>query len=180
MPPRVSLPSLRFSCRSYATRLPERPPHRAPDPLRNNPHASYTELPEKVTFIHRPPPTSPSPLSYTTSPASPLLHSSASPATQDLPPTFQKQHGEKPRVSDEDVARIRQLRREDPATWTRGRLAKEFNCTPWFVGKITSLKGPDARKAKAEMEEEHAAHRAKWGERRSLYADIRKKRRESW
>ena len=58
--------------------------------------------------------------------------------------------------------------------------AKEFNCTPWFVGKITSLKGPDARKAKAEMEEEHAAHRAKWGERRSLYADIRKKRREFW
>ena len=97
-----------------------------------------------------------------------------------MPPTFRKQHEEKPRVSDEDIARIRQLRREDPATWTRGRLAREFNCTPWFVGKITSLKGPDRRKAQEAMEEEHAASRAKWGERKSLTMDIRKKRKEFW
>ena len=180
MPPRLSLPSLRFSARSYATRLPERPPCRTPDPLRDNPHATYTQIEENVTLIHRPPPTAPSPLSYTTAPASPLLKPSASSVVGELPPTFRKQHEEKPRVSDEDIARIRQLRREDPTTWTRGRLAREFNCTPWFVGKITSLKGPDRRKAQEAMEEEHAASRAKWGERKSLTMDIRKKREEFW
>ena len=91
-----------------------------------------------------------------------------------------KEKGEKPRVSDEDMEKIRRLRREDPATWTRGRLAKEFNCTPWFVGKITSLKGPDRRKALEERDQEHEAARGKWGERRKLNMDIRKKRKEFW
>ena len=118
-------------------------------------------------------------------PASPLLHptsgpSSTSPAAAELPPTFRKQHGEKPRLSDEDVARVRQLRREDTKTWTRGRLAKEFNCTPWFVGKIIALKGPDRRRALEERERAHEAARAKWGERKSLQMDIRKKRKEFW
>ncbi|RPD77454.1 hypothetical protein L226DRAFT_544090 [Lentinus tigrinus ALCF2SS1-7] len=180
MKPRLSLSSpLRFT-RSYATRLPERPPSRNPDPLLNNPHAVYKDLPENVTFIHRPPPTAPSPLSYTTLPASPLLQSSATPVDGPLPPSLWKDKGEKPRVSDEDIARIRQLRREDPQTWTRGRLAAEFNCTQWFVGKITSLKSADRKKVVAEVEKAHAANRDKWGERRKLNADIRKKRKEFW
>ncbi len=181
MKPRLSLfPSpLRFT-RSYATRLPERPPARAPDPLRNNPHAVYKDLPENVTFIHRPPPTAPSPLSYTTSPASPLLQPSAAPVDGPLPPTLRKDKGEKPPVSEEDIARIRQLRREDPETWTRGRLAAEFNCTQWFVGKITSLKRADRKKVVAKVEEAHAANRDKWGERKKLQADIRRKRKEFW
>ena len=91
-----------------------------------------------------------------------------------------KEKGERPRVSDEDIARIRQLRREDPATWTRGRLAAEFNCTQWFVGKITSLKRAERKKVVAEVEQAHAANREKWGERKKLSADIRKKRKEFW
>ncbi|KAI0755263.1 mitochondrial ribosomal protein subunit L20-domain-containing protein [Daedaleopsis nitida] len=187
MKPRLPLP-LRFS-RSYATRLPERPPYRAPDPLRDNPHAVYESLPENATFIHRPPPTAPSPLSYTTAPASPLLQSSPTPTPTptptsveagSLPPQVWKDKGAKPRVSDEDLAQIRRLRREDPATWTRTRLAQEFNCTPWFVGRVTSLKGPERRKAQEEMAREHEAARAKWGERRALNEDIRKRRKEFW
>ncbi|KAI0669212.1 mitochondrial ribosomal protein subunit L20-domain-containing protein, partial [Trametes maxima] len=167
--------------RSYATRLPERPPYRAPDPLVNNPHATYQELPESLTFIHRPPPTAPSPLSYTTAPASPLLKDAASPlAGAALPPTVGKERGEKPRLSDEDIAKMRDLRRADPVRWTRGRLAKEFNCTPWFVGKMVALKGPERRSALEEREAAHAAARAKWGERKTLQADIRKKRKEFW
>ena len=180
MKPRLPLPSPLRLTRSYATRLPERPPVRTVDPLLNNPHAVYKDLPEDVTFIHRPPPTAPSPLSYTTSPASPLLQASAAPADGPLPPSLWKEKGERPRVSDEDIARIRQLRREDPATWTRGRLAAEFNCTQWFVGKITSLKRAERKKVVAEVEQAHAANREKWGERKKLHADIRKKRKEFW
>lgn len=166
--------------RSYATRLPQNPPYRPPDPLINNPRAVYQELPEKLTFIHRPPPTAPSPLSYTTSPSSPLLRGGPVSSAGALPPRLGKDRGEKPRLSDEDIAKIRTLRREDPITWTRRRLAKEFDCTPWFVGKLVSLTGSDRRRALEQREKEHGADRAKWGERKSLQADIRKKRKEFW
>lgn len=91
-----------------------------------------------------------------------------------------KDKGKKPRVSDEDLEKIRRLRRENPTEWTRGRLAKEFNCTPWFVGMVTSLKGPDRRQALEARDHEHEEFREKWGERRRLNADIRKKRKEFW
>ncbi|KAH9890009.1 mitochondrial ribosomal protein subunit L20-domain-containing protein [Cubamyces lactineus] len=181
MKPRLPL-SLRLPsfARSYATRLPERPPYRAPDPLRNNPNATYQELEESVTFIHRPPPTAPSPLSYTTNPASPLLKDGPTPVTGALPPQVGKAREAHARLSDDAIAKMRDLRRADPATWTRGRLAKEFGCSPWFVGKIISLKGPDRRRALEEREKAHEAARAKWGERKSLQMDIRRKRKEFW
>ena len=182
MKPRLPLP-LRIPSRSYATRLPERPPFRARDPLADK-KASQPWQPladaENTTFIHRPPPSAPSPLSYTTAPASPLLRPAPAPVSGELPPTVRQEQPERERVSDADLARIRQLRREDPKTWTRGRLAREFGCSPWFVGQVTSLKGPERRAALAERDREHAANREKWGERRSLNDDIRKKRKEFW
>ncbi|KAI0357425.1 hypothetical protein OH77DRAFT_1502990 [Trametes cingulata] len=182
MKPRLplSLKLLPFS-RSYATRLPERPPYRAPDPLVNNPHATYQELPDaNATFIHRPPPTAPSPLSYTTAPASPLLKDGPTPVAGPLPPSLRRDKGARPRLSDEDIAKMRELRRADPQTWTRGALARQFNCTPWFVAKMIALKGPERKAALEKREKEHEAARAKWGERKSLQADIRKKRKEFW
>ena len=195
MRPRLPLP-VRISSRSYATRLPQRPPARTRDPLTDRKTAQeqpWHALPDaNATFIHRPPPSAPTPLSYTTAPASPLLKpptptltssSSASSAstTPELPPTLRAdKHADQARLSDDAVARIRELRRADPQTWTRGRLAREFGCAPWFVGRITSLKAADRRVATAARDEEHAAHRAKWGERRTMNAEIRKKRREFW
>ncbi|KAI0632438.1 mitochondrial ribosomal protein subunit L20-domain-containing protein [Trametes polyzona] len=181
MKPRLPF-SLRLPLtRSYATRLPERPPYRAPDPLVNNPHAVYQELSDaNATFIHRPPPTAPSPLSYTTSPASPLLKDGPTPVTGELPPVVGRTVPQQARVSDEDIAKIRQLRREDPEKWTRTRLAKEFNCTPWFVSKVSSLTAAQRRQALQKREAEHAAAREKWGERKSLQQEVRKKRKEFW
>ncbi|OBZ68684.1 hypothetical protein A0H81_11173 [Grifola frondosa] len=178
MKPRLPL-RLTFA-RSYATRLPEKPPYRAPDPLQNNPHAVYQELPEKLTFIHRPPPTAPTPFSYTTSPASPLLRGSPAPAAAALPPTLRTDKPEKPRVSDEDLALIRKLRVEDPFMWTRGALAKRFNCTPWFIGQVTSMKRADRKKALALRAQEHEHFRERWGEKRSMIVEIRRKRKEFW
>ncbi|KAH9948837.1 mitochondrial ribosomal protein subunit L20-domain-containing protein [Amylocystis lapponica] len=165
--------------RSYATRLPERPPYRAPDPLINNPHATYQALPEDLTFIHRPPPTAPSPESYTTAPASPLLRP-AGPAADALPPTLRTETPSPPRASDQVLQQIRKLRLEDPEKWTRTRLSKEFGCTPGFVGRVASLKVADRKKVLRKRDQEHAQARAQWGERKAFVADARKKRREFW
>ncbi|KAL0960633.1 hypothetical protein HGRIS_005662 [Hohenbuehelia grisea] len=180
---------LNFS-RSYASKYPrpkpgtsERPPYRPSDPLVNNPHAAVTSLPdEDLTFIHRPPPSIPSPSSFTTNPSSPLLRPrGATPADAPLPPDLHPGPlSQVRRMSPEDIAKMRQLRLSDPAKYTRGVLAKQFDCTQKFVSLVASLPKP-ARKAQLKKREEvHAANREKWSERHSLVKDIRAKRREFW
>ncbi|KAH9933242.1 uncharacterized protein BXZ73DRAFT_89856 [Epithele typhae] len=153
----------RALARLYATRIPERPRMRIHDPL-ESPSATWTDLPDAATsFVHRPPPSTPSPHSYTTAPSSALLRppTAAPPSAVPAPPPLLKRADEaRPRVSDEDVARIRTLRREDPATWTRGRLAKEFDCDPAREG---------ARGAPGQV-----------GERRTMARELRQKRKEFW
>lgn len=166
--------------RCYSSRLPERPPYRAPDPLTNDPNVVHQTLPNDLTFIHRPPPTAPTPFSYTTAPASPLLKKDASSAGNPLPPTLRTEKPQPERLSDEQVARLRKLRAEDPVKWTRGRLAKEFGCTQSFVMHVAALKSSDRKKALTLREAEHEKARSTWGEKRSLVREIRKKRREFW
>ncbi|KAI0916813.1 hypothetical protein AcW1_007838 [Taiwanofungus camphoratus] len=177
---KIRLPLRPALFRTYATRLPEKPPYRAPDPLVNNPNALYQSLPGDLTFIHRPPPSAPSPLSYTTSPASPLLQQSSAPQDTPVPPALRDEKGQPPRVSDEDLAKIRQLRAEDPFTWTRARLAKEFKCTPGFIWRVAAMKLRDRKKVLAQRDEEHEKFRSRWGERKRLVREIAKKRREFW
>lgn len=182
MKPRLPLRLRPIPSRSYATRLPERPPYRAPDPLKNNPHAKYEALSERLTFIRRPPPTAPTPFSYTTSPSSPLLRQSPSlPVSRVcLPPSLHPDKPQPSRMSDEDIATMRKLRAEDPSKWTRSLLAKKFNCTPHFVAMIAPLDNANRRAALAKMDQEHEEARAKWGERKSLSRDIAKERRKYW
>lgn len=177
--PRVGL-SLNFA--RYASRLPQRPPARAPDPLVNNPHATYEELPGDLTFIHRPPPTAPTPESYTTRPASPLLKPpTATSSNTPLPPVlFPDTRIEPERMSQEDIRKMKDLRKADPDNWTVSKLAREFKCTTQFVRLMAPL-NPSARKKKqAARDAMHAEQRAKWGERKSLVREIRQKRRELW
>ncbi|CAL1712774.1 unnamed protein product [Somion occarium] len=164
--------------RRYASRLPERPPYRAPDPLLNNPHATYQQVSEDMTFIHRPPPTAPSPISYTTNPASPLLRDASGVAT--LPPTVRPEKAQPPRMSDEDLAKLRQLRMEDPDKWSTGRLAKEFNCTPAFVMRVAALKVADRKRLKKKRDEEHEENRGKWGDKKALNHEVRQQRKLYW
>ena len=168
--------------RRYASRLPTRPPPRVLDPLLNNPRAAYQELPGDLTFIRRPPPSAASPESFTTAPSSPLVTGDVreNDPTKLPPVVSEKKAPAQGRMSDEDIARMRELRAKDPVQWTAGRLAKEFGCSPWFVGQITSLKGPERRKALEERDREHATNREKWGERRSMNAELRKRRKEFW
>ncbi|GLB38439.1 putative mitochondrial ribosomal protein subunit L20 [Lyophyllum shimeji] len=176
--------------RTYATRYPrpkpgtaERPAYHPPDPLANNPHAIVTPLPdENLTFIHRPPPTAPSPFSLTVAPSSPLLRP-PTPASSDPLPPFIRPSADKslpPRASDDAVAEIRRLRRLDPVKYSRGKLAKMFGCTQNFVGTIAALKSSTRRSLIRTRNLEHEKVREKWSEKKATVRAIRAKRREFW
>ncbi|OSX59983.1 hypothetical protein POSPLADRAFT_1172267 [Postia placenta MAD-698-R-SB12] len=166
--------------RTYATRLPQKPPHRAPDPLINNAHAAYQSLPEDLTFIHRPPPTAPSPLSYTSSPASPLLKSHASDTGVPLPPTLRTLQAAPERLTTEAIAEMRRLRKEDPATWTRAALAKKFGCTSLFIMKMAPLDKSERRRVLDKRDAEHEDSRSRWGEKKAFFREAARKRKEFW
>ncbi|KAH9841844.1 mitochondrial ribosomal protein subunit L20-domain-containing protein [Rhodofomes roseus] len=176
---RLRLPRPCSSVRTYATRIPERPPYRAPDPLVNNPNAAYTKLEDDLTFIHRPPPSAPSPLSYTTSPASPLLRAPA-PAGAALPPLVQAEAEAPPRMSEADIAKMRALRAENPEHYSRSRLAAMFKCAPNFVAIMAPTKMRDRKKLLERRDMVHDEARSKWGVKRAYIEEARKKRREFW
>ncbi|KAI6114117.1 mitochondrial ribosomal protein subunit L20-domain-containing protein [Pisolithus sp. B1] len=174
-------------CRTYATRRPEKPPARCPDPLKSNSNAVVTALQDdsNLTFIYRPPPSVPSPHSTTLDPASPLLKSptrsingSGGPLPPLLRPSSYKPEPE--RVSQEVIEKIRGLRLSDPRTYSRTKLAKMFNCTPNFISKVAALRRPQRKQFMGKLEAEHAAVRERWGERRATVVAIRQKRREFW
>jgi len=175
--------------RHYAPKYPrpkpgtsERPAYHAPDPLANNPKAAVTKLEKDgLTFIHRPPPTAPSPFSLTTAPASPLLRPPSAPYDGPLPPFSRSPpKGAPPRMSDEDLEKLRQLRYENPQVYTRGRLAKMFKCTQSFVGQVAALRQPARNAVLKVRDERHRLARERWSEKHSIVKAIAAKRRELW
>lgn len=179
--PRLSLHLSR--CRTYATRRPEKPPARFPDPLHSNPNATVTTLEDSnLTFIHRPPPSVPTPHSTTLDPGSPLLKPPTHPTDGRMPPMLRPSSykPEPERMSREDIEKIRALRLSDPRVHSRTKLAKMFNCTPHFISKIAALPRPQRRQMGRETEAEHKAVRERWGERKATMTAIRQKRREFW
>jgi hypothetical protein len=195
------------SVRAYSTRiprprLPQRPPVRTNDPLAA---AEVAPLPGNVTFIHRPPPTQPSPFSLTTAPASALLRpptharpasvaataglnapapadgTPADASTPSLPPTTRT---DKPPTeawaSQATIQQIRHLRTAQPSTFTRTALAKLYGVTPGFVGMVAPSKQPYRKAAHRAMDAEHAAQRETWGARKAMSVEVRRKRREFW
>lgn len=173
--------------RSYAAKHPrpkpgtsERPAYHAPDPLVNNPKAVVTPLgDEGLTFIHRPPPTAPSPFSLTTAPSSPLLRPASEPATL-LPPLARRQQTPPKRMTDAAIAKMREFRQSDPTKFTTGKLAKMFKCSPHFVSLTAALKKPLRKQRLQVRNEEHEKSREKWSERHATVKAIRAKRRELW
>lgn len=173
--------------RCYSTRLPTRPPPKVLDPLSDIPKV---ELEDNLTFIHHPPPTMPSPESFTTAPSSPLLRPPIQPegtvtpfTAPSLPPVSRpslipkKQY---PRMSDQDIQSMRELRYSDPAKWTCTKLAAHFNCSPGFVSLVAGLKSGDWKRQVRDVADEHQRSRDKWGEKKALLQKIRAKKREFW
>ncbi|KIM43341.1 hypothetical protein M413DRAFT_402042 [Hebeloma cylindrosporum] len=175
--------------RRYAPKYPrpkpgtsERPAYHAPDPLTNNPKAVVTKLEKDgLTFIHRPPPTAPSPFSLTTAPASPLLRPPSTPHDGPLPPLSRSPpKPAPPRLSDEKLENLRKLRYENPQVYTRKKLAKMFKCTQSFVGQVAALRKPARNAVLKVRDEQHALAKAKWSEKHSIVKAIAAKRRELW
>ncbi|PPQ67542.1 hypothetical protein CVT26_006844 [Gymnopilus dilepis] len=160
----------------------ERPAYHAKDPLVNNPKAVVTQLEdENLTFIHRPPPSAPSPISLTTAPASPLLRPPSEPYNGPLPPLSRSGPADPPpRMSDEDLEKLRELRYSDPVKYTRGKLASMFNCTQTFVGLVAPLKRTARKPILKDRDALHEEARQRWSEKHSLVKAIAKKRRELW
>lgn len=70
---------------------------------------------------------------------------------------------------------IQRLRREDPETWTRVKLAEKFGCSQFFVGMVAGHAG------KAEkVERSHEEQRRKWGVRRREAREDRGRRKVLW
>ena len=177
--------------RHYAPKYPrprpgtsERSAYRPSDPLINNPNAAVKTFEEdNLTFIHRPPSTAPSPYSLTTAPASPLLRPAPSHVEPlpPLPPVLrQPSSKELPRMSNEQIEKMRHLRFSNPTIYSRGKLAKMFNCTQAFVARMAALKKPQRKALIRVRDQKHQKHREKWSEKHALVKAIRAKRREMW
>ncbi|KAF1958114.1 hypothetical protein CC80DRAFT_373204, partial [Byssothecium circinans] len=92
-----------------------------------------------------------------------------------LPAPVRAPYEKKYHLTDTDIREMQRLRREDPDTWTRVRLAEKFQCSQFFVGMVAK----DGEKA-GRVQREHEEARGRWGERRRGARVDRGRRREGW
>lgn len=77
------------------------------------------------------------------------------------------------KLSEAEIAELRQLRESDPTTWTRSKLAKKFGCSELFV----SIAAPSSKTAAVATEEAVVSNH---GYRRRLITQERQKRKALW
>ncbi|KAG8966939.1 hypothetical protein FRC03_011010 [Tulasnella sp. 419] len=161
--------------RGYATRAIPR--HK--DPLIHSSNAVHVTLPEGVTFIHRPPPSAPTPESLATNPSSPLLRPLVK-ATESstLPPSVRNAtySNQSNHLTAAQIEEIQQLRRTNPQVNTVSALAKKFNCAKIFVSSVAPLD----KESRAKREEALRKRDERSGENRKIAKAVRQKRRELW
>ncbi|KAG9041608.1 hypothetical protein FS837_012034 [Tulasnella sp. UAMH 9824] len=169
-----------------------RPKHTVKDPLLTASNAAITELPEDLTFIHRPPPTAETPLSYTTNPSSPLLRqATASSSSATLPPALHAQsESESKRLTQAQIEEIRARRAKDPKRNPAWKLAQEYGCSRLFISMVAPIRKIEVQVKTSEglmqmteaerrqLEKEKAMSR--WGERKQINKEVRRLRREMW
>jgi hypothetical protein len=87
-------------------------------------------------------------------------------------------------MTPEEVAEMQALRLSDPETWTRNRLARKYNVSPFFVAISGFGDSPEARKAGKSVQEAHAEQdwerRQSWGFKKRVDREVRLRRRELW
>ncbi|KAF2091404.1 hypothetical protein K490DRAFT_70251 [Saccharata proteae CBS 121410] len=112
----------------------------------------------------------------TTSPthAQPQLHHKPTPADR-LPPPVRQPYEKKYHLTEEDVNEIRRLRAEDPAVWTRIRLAEKFECSEFFIGLVA----PNEQRS-LERRQRLEQIRQRWGRQKREAREDRSRRREMW
>ncbi|KAF1834765.1 hypothetical protein BDW02DRAFT_321869 [Decorospora gaudefroyi] len=92
-----------------------------------------------------------------------------------LPAPVREPYEKKYHLTESDVQEIRRLRKQDPNTWTRVKLAEKFGCSQFFVGMVAK----NVKKAER-VEKEHRASRKKWGNRKRLAKEDRERRKALW
>ncbi|KAI9312441.1 mitochondrial ribosomal protein subunit L20-domain-containing protein [Dichotomocladium elegans] len=101
-------------------------------------------------------------------------HSPVSSKTQAAAaPPLRTPHQKKYNLTEAQIAEMRQLRLEDPATWTRKKLAEKFGCSELFVS-IASPAATTTTKAVEQIAPKHD------GYRRQLIKQNRERRRALW
>ncbi|KAI8140797.1 mitochondrial ribosomal protein subunit L20-domain-containing protein [Fennellomyces sp. T-0311] len=94
------------------------------------------------------------------------------PEVQATAPLLRQPAAKKAKLSPEQIEEMKQLRQQDPSTWSRKKLADKFGCSELFV----SIAAPTVKRAvKVELEASNEA-----GYRRQLIRKNREKRRELW
>ncbi|KAI7856744.1 mitochondrial ribosomal protein subunit L20-domain-containing protein [Circinella umbellata] len=89
-----------------------------------------------------------------------------------IAPPIRQQRPSGEKLSTAQIEEMRQLRQQDPSTWTRKKLAEKFGCSELFV----SISAPTVKRAvKVEMEPTTEA-----GYRKQLIRKNRQRRRELW
>ena len=157
-----------------------KPPVKRPDPLRDVPAQKLDG--GNLTFYHRPPPSSPSPYSMSTAPASPLLRPPSTPVNLHpapisdprAPPALKplpepKRH----HITEAEAVDMRRLRAEG---WSRLGVARKFKCSPVLV----SIVAPAAREKYHEHWEKMEKVKDGWGPRKRVLREVRAKRKEFW
>ncbi|CDS09249.1 hypothetical protein LRAMOSA10609 [Lichtheimia ramosa] len=91
-------------------------------------------------------------------------------------PPLRQPYEKKYNLSDAQIAEMRQLRQQDPTTWTRKKLADKFGCSELFV----SIAAPTTKHATLEASSSSAAAATEEGYRRQLIKRNRERRRALW
>jgi len=148
---------------------------------RNSPDTQHYNLTDKpsVRFTIRPapsvvPPQQPIPSSSSSNDAilPPPIHPPRSTSASTNP------------LSPEQMSEIRELRLQDPATWTRSKLAARYGCSKFFIGLLGFGESTQARQTARLVREVHEGReerrRQHWGLRKRIDREVRRRRKELW
>ncbi|CAN6667255.1 large ribosomal subunit protein mL58 [Trichomonascus vanleenenianus] len=129
-------------------------------------------------LVHNPAPAAPSPY-YTPAAFLPksdnrkVVYGAEKYPVEDIPSLRTPQDKEY-NLTEEDMIKIQELRQSDPEKWTRKALAKEFNCSEFFIS-IASKPSPERQK---EMDRRLDVIKSLWTETRIRTRRERHRRRQ--
>lgn len=163
------------------------PLRRTKDPLLSSSTAQHFTLPTGSHFVIRAPPS-------TLPPSHPVPSTSTTSAGQtanaeaQLPVSRTRHYSNPPaerkQLSTEEVAALQALRRSDPAYWTRSKLATKFSISKAAVGTVGWGEGAEGRAAErsrqAELQAQKEATEARWGWKKEIAKEERRRRRTMW
>lgn len=93
-----------------------------------------------------------------------------------MPPPLKKPYEKKYHLGPKEFEEIRALRSEDPAVWTRTKLAAKFETSQFFIGMVCET----TPERKAEMQTRLATIKGRWRKRKVAVRLEQKRRRAGW